>query len=135
MQNKINSKSNSKIKLLKKLQHKKHRDKEALFFVENFKIIEDAFRSGYVFNSLYLSDSYFNKNKKSLDVFGDKEVYILPDEVYREVSMLDTSPGVLALYSKPKESINYSKSVIYLNGVSDPGNLGYNYSKCFGFWL
>jgi TrmH family RNA methyltransferase len=37
---------------------------------------------------------------------------------------MDTPPGIAAVYSKPGNKIDYTKPVVYLNAINDPGNVG-----------
>ena len=120
---KIISKDNEKIKLLRKLGQKKHREKYNKFFVENFNIIKDA---GVNPVAIFVTESFVNKHKKDIDhvLKSIEEVYIISDKVNKTFSDLDTPSGVCAVYEHQKEEINMKERIVYLNGVSDPGNLG-----------
>jgi RNA methyltransferase, TrmH family len=48
---------------------------------------------------------------------------VLDDKLNKHFSNLDTPSGITAIYNIKEKELDKS-SVIYLNGVSDPGNLG-----------
>lgn len=128
----ITSKDNEKIKLLKKLKLKKYREKHNKFFVENFNIIKDA---GEEIEALFVTESFARKHcfaagefntppTPSLKGIFSKEYYVIDDKLNKLFSELDMPSGICAIYKKREKKIDFKKNIIYLNGVSDPGNLG-----------
>lgn len=121
----ISSKDNEKIKLLKKLKLKKYREEYNKFFVENFNIIKDA---GEEIETLFITESFIEKRKPEFDFIlknlKTKDYYIISDNLNNFFSELDTASGICAVYEKREEKIDFKKSIIYLNGINDPGNLG-----------
>jgi len=117
----IKSRENEKIKLLKKLSQKKYRDRLGLFCVENYKIIIDAYAFGYVPIMLFIKEEMEINNdlKQKVD-----QVFLIDSKINEAFSELDTPPGICAVYEEKKHEINMNKSILYLNGVSDPGNMG-----------
>jgi len=122
----ITSKDNEKIKHLKKLNQKKHRDEAGEFVVENLKIISDALRSGIVFESLFVTETFLQSQAERLpDILKRAGDYIVINEqVNKYFSSLETPSGICAVYKIKKRDIDFSNKIIYLNNVSDPGNLG-----------
>lgn len=124
----IISRDNPKIKFLKQLQQKKYRDKFEKFFVENAVIICDALKSGFFFESLFITKDFIEKNKKKFDFIlnhtNAKEYYLISEKINRSFSNLDTASGICAIYHKKRKEIDFTKPIIYLNGINDPGNLG-----------
>lgn len=124
----ITSKDNEKIKFLKKLKKSKYRDQYAKFFVENATIIADAAKSGFVFESLFATKNFIEKNREKFDAFlksaGASEYYIIDEKVNESFSDLETAPGIAAIYAKPERKIDFTAPIVYLNGINDPGNLG-----------
>lgn len=135
----IESRQNEKIKLVRKLSGKKYREQYGLFAVENFKIIKDALESGYDFEKIFLTKDFWEKNKEDFKILENnskaQDFYLISEEVNEHISQLDTSPGILAVYKIKKEKHIKNKSVVYLNGINDPGNLGsiLRSSLAFGF--
>ena len=123
----IESKDNEKIKLLKKLKLKKYREKHNKFFVENFNIIKDALETEK-FSSLFVTENFLSKHSKSsgwqpvLKEAG--EYYVISEKLNKSFSELDTPSGICAVYARAKEKIDFNSPIIYLNNISDPGNLG-----------
>lgn len=124
---KIESQQNNQIKLLKKLKAKKYRQSLGLFAVENLTIIIDALKDGYDFEALFVTLEFIDKNKeklKSIEIKTKaKNFYLINPQLNRDYSNLDTPSGITAIYKIKPQAIDKT-SVVYLNGVSDPGNLG-----------
>lgn len=124
----ISSKENEKIKWLRKLGQKKYRDESGKFLVENFSIIEDAATSGIYFESLFLTKNFFEKNKDEVSKIlkkSDSDSFFLIDEnINKFFSELETPSGICAVYRKTEKEVDFAKPIVYLNGISDPGNLG-----------
>ncbi|MBU1179760.1 RNA methyltransferase [Patescibacteria group bacterium] len=112
---KISSKDNEKIRYLRKLSQKKYREKFGEFFVENLKIIQDA---GVAPKAIFATD------KKVLEKLQADEKYLISAQINKSFSNLDTPSGIVALYKKEQKPIDFSSKIVYLNRISDPGNLG-----------
>lgn len=123
----ITSKDNEKIKFLRKLKLKKYREKHNKFFVENFNIIKDALEAEK-FSSLYITESFINKHSKLAGwksiLEKAEECYVISEKINKSFSELDTPSGICAVYARRKEEIDFKSPVVYLNNISDPGNLG-----------
>lgn len=124
----IISKDNAKIKTLKQLGQKKYRDESGKFLVENAVTIHDAAKAGIVFDSIFVTKDFVEKNKEIFDSIVDRsrvsEYYLIDGKINRSFSSLDTAPGIAAIYSKPQNKIDLTAPIIYLNAINDPGNLG-----------
>lgn len=120
----IESKDNPKIKHLRKLNNKKYRDKYLEFLVENFTTINDAFNAGYKFKQVFITNEFFKKNKAEIENFSSGECYLINNRINESFSNLDTASGICAVYDKLDNKIDFKEPIIYLNTISDPGNLG-----------
>lgn len=124
----IASKDNPKIKLLRQLGQKKYRDESGKFLVENAVIIRDAANAGFVFDAIFVTKAFLEKNEEMFDLIADKakitEYYLIDEKTNRSFSSMDTAPGIAAVYSKPGNEIDYAKPIVYLNAINDPGNVG-----------
>lgn len=122
----ITSKDNEKIKYLKKLGLKKYRDKESQFLVENLNIIFDGINFGVLPKSVFVTQRFIDKNiNKASDILSRvTDVYLIDENVNNSFSSLETPAGICAVYDKQSKDINFDESIIYLNGINDPGNLG-----------
>ena len=98
----INSKTNQKIKILKKLSQKKYRKENNLFLLENFVSIFDAFSRGIYFKELYFSEEFFLLHQEKIEEIIKKskslEVYKITNEINKSFSNLDTASGIAAVY-------------------------------------
>lgn len=124
---KIESSKNQNLRSLEKLRRKKYRKKESKFVIENAKIIVDALRAGYDFSSLFVTDSFFEAKREIVNEItkasSAQELFLLDDKLNKNFSSLDTASGIAAVYEVVEKKLNEGV-VLYLNGVSDPGNLG-----------
>ena len=126
---KIESLENSKIKLLKKLNQKKYREQFSKFSVENFTIIIDAQNSGFNFEQLFVTENFIKKNQEKFDLLlknskNINEIYIIDKKINKSFSNLENPSGICAIYEKLDTKIDYNNIIVYLNNISDPGNLG-----------
>jgi TrmH family RNA methyltransferase len=125
---KIVSKENEKIKLLKKLAQKKYREQTGKFIVENFVTIYDAVLAGFDFESLFITDEFLQKNNEKLEqIFQKTKIknYFLIDEIInQQFSELENPSGICAVFKQKESQIDFAKTIVYLNSVKDPGNLG-----------
>ena len=111
----ITSVNNSHIKDIYKLREKKYRDKDNLFLVETFHLVEEAVKSGCV-KEVILSEGY------DIDFSGNK-IYV-SDMVMNKLSSTNSNPKVIAVCNRLLESDDIGKRVIILDNIQDPGNLG-----------
>jgi len=124
----IISNQNNKIKLLKKLALKKYRQENGKFVVENLATICDALKDGICFESLFVTSEFVRKNKEQFEHLErsgrDGQFFLIDEKINRYFSQLDNPAGIAAVYPIELAVLDKDCSVIYLNGVSDPGNLG-----------
>lgn len=106
----IKSRQNDKIKALGKISNK-----DKLFLVEGFHMLEMALESKLV-KEIYAIEK--------VNAPDDIPQYIVTKEIMEKISSMKSPQGVVALCEKPKASNTISDKVLYLDGVSDPGNLG-----------
>lgn len=123
----INSADNQQIKLLAKLNSLKYRRQAKQFMVENLTIILDALASGFDFESIYITEEFVKKNGDKIKYLQNNSqslnYYLISGKLNKIFSNLETPSGITAIY-KIKPNILTKTSVVYLNGISDPGNLG-----------
>ncbi len=123
---KITSSNNEKIKYLKKLGDKKYRDKSGEFLVENLRIIHDVTETGIKPVSLFVSEDLLENPDKRLEYIlnNTDDYFVINEKVNKYYSSLVTPSGISAVFKKSEKKINFDNIIIYLNRVSDPGNLG-----------
>lgn len=107
----------NQLKLLQKLQVKKHREAQGLFIVEGKKSINEFLKSGYELHSFFCVE-------KTMQVPDDK-LYIVSYEELRSISLLESPDDGLAIFRiKEHQAIANKGTIIVLDKIRDPGNLG-----------
>ncbi len=133
----ITSQQNSQIKLLKKLTLKKYRHQVDKFMVENLTIIYDALVSNYYFESLFVTKEFINKHKEKFNYLLKNskitKYYLIDKKINKHYSKLDTPSEITAIYKMRLSTLAPKKSVIYLNNINDPNNLGAIMRNCLAF--
>lgn len=121
----ISSKDNEKLKLVRKLAERKHREREGLFATEGEDLLE-AGRSAGLEPELVLS-------RAGTGIGGEEVEAALLDAV----SQLGSGTRVIAVWKHPEGNRPYEAPIgapdgrtpgvgatVYLHGVGDPGNVG-----------
>lgn len=121
----IGTLSANQIKFIASLQQKKYRQKYNKFVVEGEKIVTELLKFHkdaclYLVVSEELVESWDRMPEtKGIDIFS------LPSAAFSKISSMSTPPPVLALVdtesllSEPR-----NKTVLYLDALRDPGNMG-----------
>jgi len=105
---------NKKIKEIKKLQTKKFRDEQNLFFIESEHLVLEAYKAGY------LKQLILEENKEfSLDI----DTMHVSSNVKKYLSELESPSSVMGLCEK-KNSDVIGNHILIIDGLQDPGNLG-----------
>lgn len=116
----ITSKNNPLIKETASLKEKKGRRALGLFLVEGWKMAEECQKSGMTIERVFVAQSY----TKELTFDGSITVTV-SDEVFRFLSDEKTPQGVLCRVKLPeKKLVPPLGKCLFLDGVSDPGNMG-----------
>lgn len=129
----ISSSQNKMIKYMKALHAKKGRDESCQFFIEGYKLIEEALNHSRPFTFLLMSETAFKtsegqqllKKAEALNI----SMSVAEDKVFAEASEMDTPQGVLAVLNKQEQELRHiitqkSYNIIILDEVRDPGNVG-----------
>lgn len=114
-----------KIKWIKSLHLKKNREKENLFLVEGEKIVNELIQNFPELIRLIVCKSSFAEKSVELKAIRKEYVFQANTEEMERISTLNTASTVLAVVEKfQTKAINASKSLLLLDGIQDPGNLG-----------
>ena len=111
-----------KIKWIKSLQLKKNRENEGLFVVEGKKIILELITT-------YPQSIKLIAGKidlvESIDDLDSSIIFSAKSEELERMTSLNSAPTILAVVSKIEmQPIDFSKRILILDGIQDPGNLG-----------
>ncbi|SKB55928.1 RNA methyltransferase, TrmH family [Alkalitalea saponilacus] len=116
--------SKSQKKLIASMGQKKYRDLHGLFLAEGNKTVNEFISAGIVPHLLIVSDDWLPDNP---ELVPDNLIQVSRNEL-SSVSFQKTPKGVLALFPQFKYHLNNSaiqnKTVLILDGIQDPGNLG-----------
>ncbi len=121
---KIESSSNEFYKHLKKLQTAKYRAKCSQYLAEGSRAVFDAIKNGADIEAIVLCEgSILDK------AVGDFKVYELSKRLFDDIKLTVNSQGVLAVINYTLgnlDDFDFEKNshVLYLDSVSDPGNMG-----------
>ncbi|MFM7457569.1 MAG: TrmH family RNA methyltransferase [bacterium] len=145
---KLNSDTNQFIKLAKSLLEKKNRDKENLFIVEGFKLINEAMAADLNLKYLYILEEESQNSIELEETFQKtaasktKKIFSIPEGLMKKIASTETPQESLAIFSKKsfqqQSSINkmetdfplsnhlpnLEKVSLYCENLQDPGNLG-----------
>lgn len=122
----ISSKSNAKIKNVKKLlSSAKERRLQGVLVIEGLRLVRET--SPEMCEQLFLSESLSKAGEFDTSLY--KNVEIVSDEVFRSLSDTVTPQGVLAVVKQPSwtlEQLSFENGcrLLLLDDIQDPGNLG-----------
>ncbi len=107
----------SDIKLINSLKRKSKRRENGLFVVEGIKNVRELLQSNYKVRKI------FSLEETSLQF--DKSTPVTEKEL-QKITHLSTPNQVLALAEIPSlpQEITFDKTILAIDGVNDPGNLG-----------
>lgn len=113
--------SKNKIKFIKSLQQKKNRIESNLFVVEGRKSVSSLLNSPFEVKEVYCTDIVLKKVPGLLAL----NPFIVEDSSIQKASGLVSNKEAIAVVKqKYSEEIDWNKNILYLDGISDPGNLG-----------
>jgi RNA methyltransferase, TrmH family len=129
----ITSFSNPKIKLLRKLQDKKQRHKNGLYYVEGLRILGDALEHAADIDAVFYAPELLRSDfgEQVLKQSREKgiDVYELPAAIFESFAVKEHPQGIAAtikMHDTVLPVVNAETRQIWvgLDAVADPGNLG-----------
>jgi rRNA methylases len=114
--------SKNKLKYIRSLKDKKHRNEHKTFVAEGNKMVSDLLP--YLKCQLLIATPEF---LSGLDISDIEEVIEVNESLLTQASFLQNPQQVLAVFYQPHSDINnISKNelILALDGIQDPGNLG-----------
>jgi len=126
----LTSVQNPRIKDLKNLHQKKHRDREKVFFIEGVRFVEEALASGVpvklMVHSPKLASSLRGLELLSRAEKAAIELLEVSDHVLGHLAGTENPQGVWAVLPQPEQGNIPPKDgiILLVDGVQDPGNLG-----------
>lgn len=134
----------NKLKELRELTYKKHRDEQKKFIVEGVRLVGEAIHSDFrVLEAFYTADLKSQSSGKSLLQLLQQKTSQLFEVSAREMEIISetvTFQGIVAVVKQKQfamESVlvknNTQSILVAFDGVSDPGNLGSMVRTCDWF--
>jgi len=116
----MDSLSVNKMKFIRSLHKKAHRDQSSCFLVEGEKMVAEVLASIPDRVVFCVATPEFS----AID-YPNVEFYRCTSDSLRQCSTLKTPNKVIAVVRKPKDvPLNLDRLILALDGVQDPGNLG-----------
>ena len=114
MKSVISSKNNPYIKFAYSLKENKFRKENGLFLAETFHALEMAIANKQVLEIFTTVDKNYPE---------DIPTYIVSEDILKKLSN-NVNPEGVVFVCKMREQVDKSNKVLYLDHISDPGNLG-----------
>lgn len=113
--------SKNKIKWIRSLQLKKHRDEEGVYLIEGEKIVIEAIENNPN-DILFIAHS---DHFQCPDFVSSAEIVVVSDKELSQISSLKTPNKAFAVLKKPSnKKPSDSGLILALDGIQDPGNMG-----------
>lgn len=126
----ITSKDNEKIKYVKKLKEKKHRDESGKYVIEGIKMLEEAIKENADVDMIIICEECIKRevlDTKFLYEIADKECIYVTEKIFNSLTDVVNPQGILAIMNKPNKEnkIKYDEDfILILDNIQDPGNMG-----------
>ncbi len=118
----IESVNNERVKHWTKLNDKKYQREEGLFLVEGEHLVIEAEKAGLLKEVIVLEGNDFEYENRT----------VVSENVMKKITSLKSPPRIVGVVEILK-SREISGSVVLLDAVSDPGNLGTIIRSCVAF--
>ena len=122
--------SKADIKQLSRLSTKKGRNEYGLYLIEGLRIIRSALRAQAPINRIFVTTRFEESaNYQSMSNQLNKilKPELIDEKTMKQITQTVTPPGILAVCSLPKITelpSTMASNWLYLDKISDPGNLG-----------
>jgi len=128
----------NQLKYYSSLRNKKYRNEENKFIVEGKKIILEGINSNYNCEVIFVTKVFIENNKEFLSKINSKSIRIevIKSQDFKKFSDTITPQGIAAVFqkgNKSKTNLFKTNLVVYLDDISEPGNLGTIIRNCDWF--
>jgi len=114
----LNPISKARISELAKLRQKKFRLQEGKIVLEGSRLLQQMASYELKPFEIYYAD------RSQFRLPYDVPAYLVQEQDFKRICDSEHPPALAALYPVPKESVKPFQQALYLDGVSDPGNMG-----------
>lgn len=112
--------TNNHVKELTKLQQKKYRMLQKKTIVEGVRLIDQLMDYSISFDELIVT----NPNKFDTSHYSAKQISIANEDQMKKITSTKTPQNIAAVINTIPIPIKETQFLLYLDGISDPGNLG-----------
>lgn len=115
--------SKNKIKFIRSLQQKKFRNEFNAFLVEGVKGIEELLKSDWNVQELFLTAELSERlgNQLNNHTFSIEKTA----DIEKASGLKNNRDGIAIVEQKKEQTVDWDNGfILYLDGISDPGNLG-----------
>jgi len=133
--------SKTELKYFSSLLKKKFRDEGKKFIIEGKKIVEEALNSKYFCEIILVSNDFYEQNSDFIKILIKKKygIEIIRNQDFKKISETVTPQEIVAVLRQHKDEKlnekNLNPFIIYLENISDPGNLGTIIRTCDWFGI
>ena len=131
----------NELKYYSSLSQKKFRESESKFIVEGIKNVNEGLNSHFDCEIIFITFEFAELNKKLLSEIKKKKIRIevLRTQDFIRISETKSPQGIAAVFRYAKLKFYPDKSesnvLVYLDNISDPGNLGTIIRTCDWFGI
>ena len=112
-------------KNIRSLKDKKIRYAQKKFTLEGIRTIQTVLDENVPIECVLFTKNFHSKHLEFIKQINDEILFEIPDKELKDLSNTITPSGVLALANFPNyNKIDLTKNLIYLDQISDPGNMG-----------
>jgi len=118
----------NQLKQVQSLRYAKYRKLYGKFFIEGSRLVKGALDWSSTVEGVYCTEAFYKDNHES-SIFDDirkDKIKIVTERVFKNICSTQSPSGIAAICTIPKNnSIDIEeRQWIYLDQISDPGNLG-----------
>ncbi|WP_245570133.1 TrmH family RNA methyltransferase [Halalkalibacillus halophilus] len=115
----ITSTQNKQVKNWRKLHSKKFREKEGLFLIEGWHLIEEALRSDWTVVELICTEDL-----ELPPTWKHMKTYQVTNQVLNHIAQTESPQGMIAVVKQRNSTVENTNKLLLLDRVQDPGNVG-----------
>ncbi len=119
----------AQIKIIRSLHNQKGRKEHNKFIIEGSRLIKEALKANYSLSQLYVTLEFSTNHQELLDNCKKTAVEIneIPEQELNVIADTESPSGIIGVSQIPKKmELNTvdNNHVLYLDHISDPGNMG-----------
>ncbi len=132
----------NELKYFASLNQKKYRRDEKKFLAEGEKIVLEGISANYSCQIVLMTNEFFNHNAEILNLIKKRNLRfeVIKNSEFEKLSDTKSPLGIIAVFEMRKEKFDISliseqSLIVYLDNISDPGNIGTILRTCDWFGI